>query len=45
LGENTTHQITGQGKVAIKLLDGKVRQIPNVLHVLNLEKTYFYNTI
>ncbi len=38
---NTTHQIVGQGKVAIKLLDWKVRQIPNVLHVLGLKKTYF----
>jgi hypothetical protein len=36
---NTTHQIVGQG--AIKLLDGKVRQIPNVLHVPSLKKTYF----
>jgi hypothetical protein len=45
LGDNTTHQIVGQRKVAIKLLDGKIRQIPNVLHVLGLKKTYFCNTI
>jgi hypothetical protein len=46
LGDNTTHQIVGQRKVAIKLLDGKIRQIPNVLHVLGLEKKpIFYNTI
>ncbi len=30
---NIIHQIARQGEVAIKLLHGKVRQIPNVLHV------------
>ncbi len=30
---NIIHQIAKQGEVAIKLLHGKVRQIPNVLHV------------
>lgn len=39
---NTTHQIVGQGKVAIKLLDWKVRQIPNVLHVPGLKQNLFF---
>jgi len=42
LGDNTTHQIARQGEVAIKLLDEKVRQIPNVLHVLGLQKNLFF---
>jgi hypothetical protein len=36
LGENTTHQIAGQGEVGIKLLDGKVRKIPNVLEGISI---------
>jgi len=36
LGENTTHQIAGQGEVGIKLLDGKVRRIPNVLEGISI---------
>ncbi len=38
LGNNTTHQIFGQGKVSIKLENGQIRNIPNVLHVLGLKK-------
>jgi hypothetical protein len=41
LGDNTIHQIARRGEVAIKLLDGKVKQIPNVLHVPSLKKNLF----
>jgi hypothetical protein len=33
LGNNTTHQIFGQGKFFIKLENGQIWDIPNVLHV------------
>lgn len=41
LGHNTTHQIFGQGKVSIKLENGQIQNIPNVLHVLGLKKNLF----
>jgi len=41
LCNNITHQIFGQGEVSIKLENGQIRDIPNVLHVLNLKKNLF----
>ncbi len=42
LGDNTIHQIARQREVAIKLLYGKVKQIPNYLHVPGLKKNLFF---
>jgi hypothetical protein len=36
LGNNTIHRIHGQGEVSIRLKNGQVREIPNVLYVLGL---------
>jgi len=36
LGDNTTHQIYGQGNVFIKLNSHQIKDIFNVLHVLAL---------
>jgi hypothetical protein len=36
LGDNSTHQIIGQGNVSIKLNNGQVKEVTNVLHVLKL---------
>jgi hypothetical protein len=41
LGDSTTHAIEGQGDVAIKLLNNKVKEIPNVLHIPSLTKILF----
>lgn len=42
LGDNTIPQIARWREVAIKLLDGKVKQIPNLLHVPGLKKDLFF---
>jgi len=36
LGDNTTHQIIGQGDVSIKLNNGQIKKMGNVLHVPSL---------
>jgi hypothetical protein len=41
LGDNTTHQIIGQGDVSIKLNNGKIKEMGNVLHVPSLQKNLF----
>lgn len=41
LNDNKTQQIVGLGEVAIKLLDGKAKEILNVLHVFSLLKKHF----
>ncbi len=41
LGDNSTHQIIGQGNVSIKLNNGQVKEVTNVLHVLKLQKNLF----
>jgi hypothetical protein len=38
LGENFAHEIMGKGNVSIVILNGKVREVPNVLHVLIMRK-------
>lgn len=42
LGDNTIHQIARQREVAIKLLYGKLKQIPNVLHVPSLKRNLIF---
>jgi len=41
LGDNTTHQIIGQGDVSIKLNNGQIKEMGNVLHVASLWKKIF----
>jgi hypothetical protein len=41
LGDNTTHRIFSQGEISIKLENGQIQNIPNVLHVLGLKKNLF----
>ncbi len=36
LGDNSTHEIIGQGEVSIKLNDGTIKEIINVLHLLGI---------
>lgn len=38
LGDNTTHQIIGQGDVSMKLNNGQIKEMGNVLHVPSLRK-------
>jgi hypothetical protein len=42
LNDNRAQQILGQGEVAIKLLDGKAREILIVLHVSSLLKKHVF---
>jgi hypothetical protein len=41
LGDNTTHQIIGQRAVYIKLNNGQIKEMGNLLHVLGLRKNLF----
>ncbi len=41
LVNNTIHRIHGQGEVSIRLATGQIREIPNILYVPRLEKTFF----
>jgi hypothetical protein len=41
LKDNTTHQIIDQGDVSIRLNNGKIKEMSNVLHVLSLWKNLF----
>jgi hypothetical protein len=38
LRDRNTHRIHGHGEVSIKLENGQIEDIPNVLHVLGLKK-------
>jgi hypothetical protein len=40
LGDNSTHQIIGQGNVSIKLNNGQVKEITNVYMCLNFRRIY-----
>jgi hypothetical protein len=42
LGDNTIHQIYGQGNVSIKLNSCQIKDIFNVLHVLAFRNDYFF---
>jgi len=42
LGNNIRHQIFGQGDVFIKLKNGQIKDIPNVLHVSDFKKNLFF---
>jgi len=41
LRENSTHEIIGQEEVSIKLNDGTINEIINVLHVSGIQKNLF----
>ncbi len=41
LGDNTTHQIVGQGDVYIKWNNGQIKEMGNLLHVHGLWKNLF----
>ncbi len=41
LGDNSTHEIIGQEEVSIKLNDGIINEIINVLHVSRIQKNLF----
>jgi hypothetical protein len=41
LGDNTTHQIVGQGDAYIKLNSGQIKEMGNLLHVLGFRKNLF----
>jgi hypothetical protein len=41
LGDNSTHGIIGQGEVSIKLNDGTIKEVTNVLHVPGIRKNLF----
>jgi hypothetical protein len=41
LGDNSTHEIFGQGEVSTKLNDGTKKKKINVLHVLGIRKNIF----
>jgi hypothetical protein len=42
LDDNSTHQIIRQGNVSIKLNNGQVKEVTNVLHVLKFYKNLFF---
>ena len=42
LGNSTTHAIEGQGDVAIKLLNNKVKEIPSVSYIPGLTKNLLW---
>ena len=37
LGDDSTTKIIGQGKVKLRLIDGRIRTLPSVLHMLGLD--------
>jgi len=41
LGDNSTHQIIGQGDVSIRLNNGQIKEMSNVLHAPSLWKNLF----
>jgi hypothetical protein len=42
LGNNTRHQIFGQGDVFIKLENAQIKDIRNVLHVSDFKERLFF---
>jgi hypothetical protein len=38
LGDDSTTRIIGRGKVKLKLIDGRIRTLPGVLHILGLAR-------
>ncbi len=44
LRDNTTHQIIGQGDVSIKLNNGRIKEMGNVLHVFSFRNNLFSAT-
>jgi hypothetical protein len=42
IGYDSTTKIIGQGKVKLKLIDGRIRKLPGVLHIPGLAKNLIY---
>jgi hypothetical protein len=42
LGDESTTKIIGQGKVKLKLMDGRFRTLPSVLHIPGLNKIFIF---
>ena len=38
LGDNSPANVIGRGRVKLKLKDGRIRTIPRVLHIPNIER-------
>jgi hypothetical protein len=36
LGDESTTKIIGRGKIKLRLIDGRIRTLPSVLHILEL---------
>jgi hypothetical protein len=42
LGDDSTTRIIGQGKVKLRLIDGRIRTLPGVLHIPGLAIIFFF---
>jgi hypothetical protein len=42
LGDESTTKIIGRGKVKLKLMDGRIRTLPSVLHIPGLAKNLIF---
>jgi hypothetical protein len=42
LGDDSTTRIIGRGKVKLRLIDGRIRTLPGVLHILGLDINLIY---
>jgi hypothetical protein len=42
IGDDSTTKIIGRGKVNLRLIDGRIRKLPGVLHIPRLAKNLIY---
>jgi hypothetical protein len=42
LGDNSTTRIIGRGKFKLKLIDGRIRTLPGVLHIPGLDRNLIF---
>jgi hypothetical protein len=42
LGDDSTTRIIGQGKVKLRLIDGRIRTLPSVLHIPDLARKLIF---
>jgi hypothetical protein len=42
LGDDSTTRIIGRGKVKLRLIDGRIRTLPGVLHILGLARNFIF---
>jgi hypothetical protein len=42
LGDDSTTRIIGQGKFKLRLIDGRIRTLPGVMHIPGLAKNLIY---